>query len=542
MSTKKSAMATIVLVGSSMCVACATETMQAGDPGDIGGQHQALTGGFPRGLALASPFARAGAHRGRPGALAAPLAEYTAMAEEAAAVLDGTAALADVFELRDLTQRPTNPLCFGPNVIYENHPEGGSTVMDPMTGHPVLPTGDLGIWLESDTDTGEACAASVLNAKMSGVGSQARVALLMLAEARREAALADADGSLDPGDDLDLTTQFAALALADVTVTAASVRSVASASYDAVFHYTLDLQVTQDGVARQLMIELDHADSGDNYVGRLRITQERDIAELATGNACDMATDPSHGFWITDLMYDRESEDQMSVQARSGAFCGNSPSVEAVTLGDLELDLLTSQPINGAGVETNWAGNYHLFVGDFDPGSLAGEYTYAWQAGSGDSNSRVLAVELTGEASAGLADLTGTSFYGYGAAMDSFGGSIDGFYCDWLAHSGSRAMSESAQRQVLAFDSLLNQFAAAESNIEYAPTSTCNYDGSGTYVFDRDLDRDLTDEDPALAVENGLFDTDSDNDGTADYTTLSDALDAAGFMVPSALGGWPSDS
>lgn len=40
----------------------------------------------------------------------------------------------------------------------------------------------------------------------------------------------------------------------------------------------------------------------------------------------------------------------------------------------------------------------------------------------------------------------------------------------------------------------------SSSNITYAPTNSCTYDGSGSFTYDRDLDSDLTYENSTTLV------------------------------------------
>ena len=52
-----------------------------------------------------------------------------------------------------------SPLCYGPAVDYEMHPDASGS--DPTSGQ--LPTGDLGLWVETEPGTDTACAAAKLN-------------------------------------------------------------------------------------------------------------------------------------------------------------------------------------------------------------------------------------------------------------------------------------------------------------------------------------------------------------------------------------------
>jgi hypothetical protein len=76
---------------------------------------------------------------------------------------------------------------------------------------------------------------------------------------------------------------------------------------------------------------------------------------------------------------------------------------------------------------------------------------------------------------------------------------------------------------------------ASASDITYAPTNSCMYDGSGSFAYDRNLDNDLSDEtvDTAAVMQSGTtlsFDLMTVADGEA---TIWDHIVARGYDLPS---------
>ena len=91
----------------------------------------------------------------------------------------------------------------------------------------------------------------------------------------------------------------------------------------------------------------------------------------------------------------------------------------------------------------------------------------------------------------------GEGYFGFGDQVGTTDGSITGFICNWAGPGGSHVTADYAQRQNITLNATTSVFEptnSAASDIIYAPTTTCLYDGSGSYLYDRDLDGDLSDE------------------------------------------------
>ena len=65
-------------------------------------------------------------------------------------------------------------------MFYENHPEGPDGPVFGSDPYPSLPTGDLGIWSETNDGT-EACIAAQLNGRMEAFKDQSYIALMNVA-------------------------------------------------------------------------------------------------------------------------------------------------------------------------------------------------------------------------------------------------------------------------------------------------------------------------------------------------------------------------
>ena len=218
---------------------------------------------------------------------------------------------------------------------------------------------------------------------------------------------------------------------------------------------------------------------------------------------------------VTDngsLHYVRSSATELSFQNRFGQFCGAGAS-------GLTEPLPSTAGISGNVVSPGtrlvmtWGNNFSVFTADFDPTTLAGEYSYSWQAGYGDSDSRILNLNLTAS--------TGTAYFGYGPEFTtSTSGVIDGFYCNW-AGPGGHSKAQYAQKQTMTLAAGL--WGPDVSTITYAPTNSCIYDGSGSFTYDRDLSGVIDGSDVAIVSALGLF------NGGAD---VSLAITGDGYVPP----------
>jgi hypothetical protein len=93
--------------------------------------------------------------------------------------------------------------------------------------------------------------------------------------------------------------------------------------------------------------------------------------------------------------------------------------------------------------DDGWANNFSIFRADFNPVNNAGTYAYSWQAGAGDSHSRVLNVGIAGPDA-----LQGDAWFGFGQSLLSgaeLAGTINGFICNWAGPGADHSLIERAR-------------------------------------------------------------------------------------------------
>ncbi|GAB3524438.1 hypothetical protein [Photobacterium alginatilyticum] len=436
------------------------------------------------------------------------------------AILNGSTPLRNTFTANLFYRQGTNAACYGPNLLYQDHPDGAG-------GSGELPGGDLLMWLEEDT-TGHACAAAQMNSRLAGTRDQSMGALMVIASM---VATANANSIALPaaGASITLTSEMNALSVLNVTFNSVTLSQTSTNEWS----YEVDLTYTRSGVADNIIIGLEHTSSGtrNQYSGVLFYRVDGDQSDFPGGN-CTSSDRTLNG----SLRYDRNSLTDMSIQSRTGIFCGSGVNGLTSGAGDDTDNMVDASLYYDAGSAPNgWSENFNIFVANFDPSQLSGQYAYVWQAGAGDSHSRVFNVGINAHS-----PLDGESYAGYGERVGSSVGEVQGLICNWAGPGNSHSLQELAQRQFITQDPTTGLFdasiGAGSADITYAPTNSCDYGGSGSFIYDVDADGDLSDETHAAVTSDLMQPVDTDLDGTA---TIEEKIASRGYTLPIAPGNWP---
>ena len=436
------------------------------------------------------------------------------------AILNGTTPLKDVFTATLFYRQGSNAACYGPNLLYQNHPDGSG-------GSGELPGGDLLMWLEEDT-TGHACAAAQMNSRLAGTRDQSMAALMVTASM---VATANANGITLPaaGASITLTSEMNALSVPNVTFNSVTLSQTATDQWS----YAVDFTYTAGATARNIVIGLEHSSSGsiNDYSGVLFYRVDGDQNDFPGGN-CILNERTLNG----SLRYDRSGSTDMKLQSRTGVFCGSGVDGLTSGAGDDTDNMVDASRYYDANYEPDgWSENFNIFVANFDPTQLSGEYAYVWQAGTGDSHSRVFNIGINAHS-----PLDGEAYAGYGARVGSSVGEVQGMICNWAGPGNNHTLQELAQRQFITQDPITGLFdasiGAGSADITYAPSNSCDYDASGSFIFDVDADGSLADESHVAVISDLMQPVDTDLDGNA---TIEEKITSRGYTLPVAPGNWP---
>ncbi len=451
---------------------------------------------FPADLALASPttvtvaegsiskFLMSGL---QPGLSEVAGKDYLTKKAELSAMLSGTVVTDCAFTF-SLTTNTTNAACYGPTLTYENHPDvedGGKdadTVDDDgvgpndTDGDGSLPSGDLGIWRSLQDDSTIPCSAGQLNAKVDGISTQVDSAEYAMASM---ICLANVNGIALPsvGETTDLTSVVSSgfeTNAVELTVSSASLaRDADDADGNTVYIANLVGTTTDgDGDPQTVTVRLKHiptATDNSTYKGKLSYTVATDDGTKPGNCTPGTATGQTDAVSIS---YEKDSETSLTYQLNSGNFCGNDadPYVSATNFTvDSTKSFDTLDEPNG------WANNFSVGLFNLDPSDGTGNFQFAWQAGAGDSNTRVMnAAIVAGDGST----VSGSAYFGFGPTAQEGAGAIDRMICNWAGAGSTHTGQLLAQRQTFDLDTSTGTFSNVVDNITYAPTNSCDSDGT----------------------------------------------------------------
>ena len=370
-----------------------------------------------------------------------------------------------------------NANCYGPQInrAIDDPAKLTSVGWDSLAQ---LPGGDVGIWNATNDGAGQACAAAQITAVVGYTSGRAHFANLMGAAlycyAKNDSSLGfpkEVGESIifngDQEDDFGFVDGPKTLAL-----TSGKITKIEDSSGNKGLRYEAEGTITESAKVYTFKSVVQHFELADSlFKGRISYFIQEPGAENS-GNcpSSGMAKDKTYAGHQT---YEKASNSAFVIEMDSGTFCGITNPLDAT---EFTVSSANSRPTDVNGWGDNW--NYALFR--FDPRSaeptfMDGKYLYAWQAGSGDSHTRVFNAELTSSG----ASRSGTAHFGFGPKVrtdsdqvEANRGKIQGMICNWL--DGDHAIQPFVQRQTLSLTD--GTWVAATSNIKYAPTNTCSYD------------------------------------------------------------------
>ncbi len=427
---------------------------------------------FPSGLAVSSPTGQTSNGvriRGKKGkevraAVDISASDSYAAKEAALAAMLAAATDADCDYVPNFAIASTNATCFGPNLTYTGHPDGAGA-------NGSLPGGDLGLWDANEGATTEACAAAQLNAKVTGVASLVdsgvfAMASMMCIARRNSIAVPSSVGS-----SVDLTTLVAANYVTNsvgLTVTSAILSRDTDASDGRPVYITTLVGTVDASPTSEVNLRLKHVpestSSNSTYRGKLSI---KIVNNTGVNSGQNCVSGGTLGYVDAgSVSYEKSSATSLTYDLRSGKFCGSSADPYISTT-----NLTVDQTKNIVASTNGWADNFNWARFNMDPTTNAGNYYFAWQAGSNDRGSRVMNVNLTSSGSV----LSGCAFFGYDDPISggfTYDGTVNNMICNWTGPGNSPSNGQAyAQKQC--FTNATGIFVASSNNITYAPTNSC---------------------------------------------------------------------
>ena len=371
--------------------------------------------------------------------------------------------------------------CYGPDLVYVNHPSDNST-------DGTLPGGDLGIWTAyNDNTTEEACAVGQMNLLMDKIGRKVDLAMgitaMMICAAKN-------DGLSRPsvdGGSLDVTASVAktkisgkrGMTVSSATLKRSTVASTGKIKYTSKltgsFTYTDNSGTSSTqgfAIKFQHVPETDSKDSTKAGEGLIQMWQEgiSETDQNCGGTTLDI---------VTSVAY-KNTSDNVSFRAVKAKFSDNMTKTEF--FGSSGEVVGTSITDNASG---GWCADFNVVRANIDSNGF-GKIGYAWQAGKSDGYTRTFNIKTVSNSSD---NQTGDAYFGFNPHPDN--GSyrstnIDRMICNWAGPGNSKTGVAKVQRQQLSYDSTANVWKSIQDNITFAPTNTCDFDNSSysTTTFD----------------------------------------------------------
>lgn len=444
---------------------------------------------------------------------------------------DSAVSLDVLLDVNKLFTSSNNATCYGPTMPYANHENAGGG-----SASGTLPSGDLGLWSETEGATTTPCIVAQLTQRVAGVKDRTKQGLMMMAVMRRVVA---ANSLVLPtaGTDLDLKlalqTRFNLLAaFTGVSVDAAS---IALNSAGDTYTYRLVLSRGSGALAKTGEVILKHTPGAvaTEYSGVMQVAGFSLSSDAAFG-CSDFTSGSNYEIaQVSTLKYTRNGNN-VTFGSRDGGFCG-APATSSVNFGadvatftsDGQLD--PTVKITGGGMTPargstlGWRGNFSRFAADYDKDTLDGSFLYAWQAGTGDSHSRALAARSSYNTATEVRSLKG--YFAFADEISTTTGALLGMICNWAGPGNSHTPLSSFQSQTATLTSGASSYVIAtpsDSKITYAPTNNCN---STTTEFDANANGTLASGEGSPTTAN--------LDVPAGSLTVQQELVSRGFSIPS---------
>jgi hypothetical protein len=205
--------------------------------------------------------------------------------------------------------------------------------------------------------------------------------------------------------------------------------------------------------------------------------------------------------WVLSSIAYQRDDDDFYVKSRKSIYkgAGSSPNLNTASDAFFNSGELNPSRADGAS-DWHWKSNFVRFSAKYKLSDMSGIYSSAWQAGNGDSHSRIFNILITN-----ISSYSGKAYFGFGDPVQSsdFDGLVSHFFCNWTGRmTGSedinypssysqdqiRGRKEGSQSQEMTMNDA-GKWIATKNHLKFAPSSTCNKrgvidpDGRGNFSY-----------------------------------------------------------
>lgn len=209
----------------------------------------------------------------------------------------------------------------------------------------------------------------------------------------------------------------------------------------------------------------------------------------------------SNSDWVLTSMAYQRDDDDFYVKTRKSIYTSSGANPNLSTADDAFFNSGELNPSRSNGSQAwNWKNDFVRFSAKYKLSDMSGIYSSAWQAGNGDTNSRIFNILISNTTS-----YSGKAYFGFGDAVQNaaFDGLVSHFYCNWTGRmTGAedsnypssysidqiRGRKEGSQSQEMTLNDS-GKWVSTKNHLKFAPSSTCNKtgvidtDGRGNFSY-----------------------------------------------------------
>lgn len=360
-----------------------------------------------------------------------------------------------------------NTNCYGPSVLYRNHPD--ATGGDPNPAH--LPSGDLGVFDASEAN-GEACVAAKMNEMTGKIRKTVQESIETGKRALCFATVLGKELPTEEGESLDLTADVNT-ALEEIaadldkkgklTFSTIKITLVEAADTGNVFQTEVQADVPRGSLWTRVVTKKYSDTHTKGYVWGVFTKTATTLQGQPPQN------DPE----VFSVIYDKEGDVMKFEGTKSVAQSAQDKSALQTDKASLfESDKRVR-------VATTGNPGYSHVMANLNSATGAGEMIFMWTAGGAQEEQRTLHAKVTASGDT----RSGWGYFGFGPKLADFRTavkagtvaatqqSIDKMICNWAGPNNSHTGISYAQKQLITFST--DKFTASTNYVGFAARNNC---------------------------------------------------------------------
>lgn len=366
-----------------------------------------------------------------------------------------------------LARPDRNTNCYGPSVLYRNHPDGS----DASPAH--LPSGDLGVFEASEAN-GEACVAAKMNEMTGKIRKTVQESIETGKRALCFASVLGKELPTEEGETLDLTADVKT-ALDEIatdlgkkgklTFSAIKITFVEASETGNVFQTDVQAEVPRGSLWTRVVTKKYSDTHTKGYVWGV-FTKAANVTNLQN-------PPPQNDPDVFSVIYDKEGD---VVKFEGTKSVAQSTADKSLLESDKAALFESDKRVR---VATTGNPGYSHVMANLDSATGTGEMVFMWTAGGAQEEQRTLHAKVTASGDT----RSGWGYFGFGPKLGDFRTavkagtvsatqqSIEKMICNWAGPNNSHTGVSYAQKQLISFST--DKFAATTNYVGFAARNNC---------------------------------------------------------------------